>query len=142
MYLERRVSFDYSFRENSREALILVGDTTHCLAGSRLSSYTEEVAYWRKAYWLHEWLSNHVIGPIKNCQSYFLPLPALRSIALETQRVIANVSNSMFNFHTESDSDLLFYWAQVNYTYTTIHAELMRPPLENAYVSHYYRASW
>ena len=149
MYMTaRRYLSAYDKNETVQTARTALAETLQTLgapADSEMKIVDVEVAYWRKANAIHNWIVAHVQNGNDDCREYIFKRETMQTLLNVCNTVIENPeeaeellppSSGFFFGSTEIDS---YYWRDVKYTRDRL-IEFLKP--ESSAWRFCYQSSW
>lgn len=149
MYMTARRYFSsYDNNETVQTARTALAETLQTLgapADSEMKIVDVEVAYWRKANAIHNWIVAHVQNGNDDCREYIFKRETMQTLLNVCNTVIENPeeaeellppSSGFFFGSTEIDS---YYWRDVKYTRDRL-IEFLKP--ESSAWRFCYQSSW
>lgn len=114
----------------------------------RISSIVEEIGYWRKAHYLHQWFVENIQNNVDDCSEYYFPSDMIKELANLCKKVldktIMNQDDTIYN-----PDELKEIWSDLNgqdfnrYLYNSIkytHNLMLECIKEGG--DFYYQSSW
>lgn len=156
MYLYRKTNYGGQYRGKDghlgEHTLELNGDfvSDNNIKVERLSSITEEVAYWRKANHIHQWFVDNAQGGVDDCGEYYVSKKQLHELLDLVELVLrTEKTGSDITAETQLPTQEGFFFGSNDYSewyYEDLRAtkEILENLLDEACPDgeYYYSSSW
>lgn len=110
----------------------------------RISTITENVAYWRKDNAIHQWFVKNIQGGVDNCEKYYVPIEKLEDLVNLCEELLINRDLKLAKKKLPTQEGFFFggieyddyYWSGLKET-----VRMLKPLIEEG-GDFYYQSSW